>query len=92
MMLVLILIFCEKKVKNVFIIIWVYMQRLYILFCTNQFICKYRCLKAKVIKSNVLGYCMPKKYALYLYCLLKPSASLFKKCKYRTKKYKCPDL
>ena len=67
------------------------MQWLYILLCAYQFICKYRCLKAKVIKTNSLGNDMPKKFALYLYCLQKPSASLFKKFRYKTKKYKCPD-
>ena len=51
----------------------------YILLCAYQFIYKYRCLKAKVIKTNFLGNDMPKKYALYLHWLQKPSASLFKK-------------
>ena len=55
------------------------MQRLYILLCAYQFIYKYRCLKAKVIKTNFLGNDMPKKYALYLHCLQKPSSNLFRK-------------
>ena len=36
------------------------MQWLYILLCAYQFIYKYRCLKAKVIKTNFLGNDMPK--------------------------------
>ena len=60
-------------------IIRVYMHWSYILLCAYQFIYKYRCLKAKVIKTNFLGNDMPKKYALYLHCLQKPSANLFRK-------------
>ena len=55
------------------------MQWLYILLCVYQFMYKYKCLKAKVIKTNFLGNDMPKKYALYLHCLQNLSASLFRK-------------
>ena len=41
-------------------IIRVYMHWLYILLCAYRFIYKYRCLKAKVIKTNFLGNDMPK--------------------------------
>ena len=79
MMLVFILIYSkEKKLKEIFyIIFWVSMQWLYILLCANQFIYKYRCLKAKVVKTNFLGNDISKRYALYLHCLQKPSTSLF---------------
>ena len=55
------------------------MQWLYVLLCAYQFRCKYRYLKAKVIKTNFLVNDMPKKYALYLHCLQKPYADLFRK-------------
>ena len=55
------------------------MKWLYTLLCAYPFIYKYRCLKAKVIKTNFLGYDMPKKYALHLHCLQKLSANLSRK-------------
>ena len=67
------------------------MQWLYILLCAYQFIYKYRCLKAKVIKTNFLGNDMPKN--MHYTCIAfknHPQVDL-EKCKYRTKKYKCPD-
>ena len=68
------------------------MQWLYILLCAYQFIYKYRCLKAKVIKINFLGNAMSKKNMHYtcIACKNHPQVYL-EKCKYRTKKYKCPD-
>ena len=65
------------------------MQWLHILLCAYQFLYKYRCLKAKVIKTNFLGNDMPKKYTC-IDCKNHPQVYL-KKCKYRTKKYNCPD-
>ena len=62
------------------------MQWLYILLCAYQLIYKYRFLKAKVTKTNFLGNDMSKKCALYFHCFQRPSANLFKKCKYKTKK------
>ena len=61
----------KKKSKKFFIIIRIYMQRLYILLCAYQFIYKYRCLKAKVIKTNFLGNDMPKKICIILALLPK---------------------
>ena len=68
------------------------MQWLYILLCAYQFIYKYRCLKAKVIKINFLGNGMSKKNMHYtcIACKNHPQVYL-EKCKYWTKKYKCPD-
>ena len=52
-------------------IIRVYMHWLYILLCAYRFIYKYRCLKAKVIKTNFLGNDMPKKICIILALLAK---------------------
>ena len=67
------------------------MHCLYVLLCSYQFIYKYRCLKAKVIKTNFLGNDMPKKmHYTCIACKSYPPVYL-EKCKYRTNKYKCPD-
>ena len=68
------------------------MHWLYALLCAYRFIYKYRCLKAKVIKTNFLGNDMPKKNMHYtcIACKNRPQVYL-EKCKYGTKKYKCPD-
>ena len=67
------------------------MWYLSLLFYAYQFIYKYRCLKAKIIKTNFLGNDMPKKYALYCIAWKKHPQVYLEKCKYKTKKYKCPD-
>ena len=61
----------KKKIKKFFIKVWVYMQLLYILLCTYQFIYKYRYLKAEVIKTNFLGNDMSKKICIILALLAK---------------------
>ena len=67
------------------------MQLLYILLCAYQFLYKYRCLKVKVIKTNLLGNVCEKN--MYYTCTdSKNHLQVYlEKCKYRTKKYKCPD-
>ena len=68
------------------------MQCLYILLCDYQFIYKHRYLKAKVIKINFLGNDMPKKNMHYTYIASKNHPQVYlEMCKYRTKKYKCPN-
>ena len=81
----------KKKSKKFFIIIRIYMQRLYILLCAYQFIYKYRCLKAKVIKTNFLGNDMPKNMHYTCIACKNHLKIYLAKCKYKTKKYKCPN-
>ena len=47
------------------------MHWLYILLCAYRFIYKYKCLKAKVIKTNFLGNDMPNKICIILALLAK---------------------
>ena len=62
-----------------------------ILFYVYQFIYKDRCLQVKVIKKNFLGNDMPKNiHYTCIACKNHPQVYL-EKCKYKTKKYKCPD-
>ena len=89
-MLVLILIFCKKKLKIFYNNLGI-MQWLDILLCAYQFMYKYRCLKAKVTKTNFLGNDIPKNMH-YTYTACKNHLQVYlEKCKYITKKYKCPD-
>ena len=59
--------------------------------CYYQFIYKYRCLKAKVIKTNFLGNDMPKNMHYTCIACKNHLQVYLEKCKYRTKKYKCPN-
>ena len=60
------------------------MRWLYILLCACQFIYEYRCLKAKVIKTNFFGNDIPKN--MHYTCIA------FKNhLQICSKKYKCPN-
>ena len=61
------------------------MQLLYILLSAYQFIYKYRCLKAKVIKKYFLGNYMPKNMLYTCITCKKHPQVYLEKCKYRTK-------
>ena len=60
------------------------MKWLYILLCAYQFIYKYRCLKAQVIKTNFLGSDMSKN--MHYTCIARKNRwqIYLKKCKYKT--------
>ena len=62
-----------------------------ILLCAYQFVYKYRCLKAKITKTNFLGNDIPKHMHYTCIAYKNHQQVYLEKCKYRTKKCKCPD-